>query len=80
MLGNEKIDQINRFTYLGSIISKDGGCSEDIRCKNSEGSGCFFFTLKKVWKNLRIIMQTKIRILEARVMTFVKYGSEAWAL
>jgi hypothetical protein len=26
-LGNEKIDQVGSFTYLGSIISKDGGSS-----------------------------------------------------
>ena len=29
-LGNEKIDQVGSFTYLGSIISKDGGSSEDV--------------------------------------------------
>jgi len=28
MLGNEKTVQVNSFTYLGSIISKDGGSSE----------------------------------------------------
>ena len=27
-----------------------------------------------------MILQTKIRILEATVMTAVKYGSEAWTL
>ena len=39
-----------------------------------------FFQLKKVWKNKKISLQTKIRILEATVMKLVKYGSEAWAL
>lgn len=29
MLGDKKINQVDSFTYLGSIKSKDGGCSED---------------------------------------------------
>ena len=33
MLGNEKIDQVSSFTYLGSIISKDGGSSEDVESR-----------------------------------------------
>jgi hypothetical protein len=36
-----------------------------------------FSQLKKVWKNRHIILQTKIRILEAKVVTGVKYGSKA---
>jgi hypothetical protein len=32
-LGNEKIDQVDSFTYLGSIISKDGGSSEDVKSR-----------------------------------------------
>ena len=33
-LGNEKIDQLDSFTYLGSIISKDGGCREDVKIES----------------------------------------------
>ena len=29
-LGNEKFDHVDSFTYHGSIISKDGGSSEDV--------------------------------------------------
>ena len=36
--------------------------------------------MKKVWKNRRISLQTKIIILEGTVMTEVKYGSEARSL
>ena len=39
-----------------------------------------FSQLKKVWKNRKISLQTKIGILEATVMTVVKYDSEAWTL
>ena len=39
----------------------------------------FFSQLEKVWKNRKISLQTRIRILEGTVMTVVKYGSEAWA-
>ena len=30
-LGDEKIDQVESLTYIGSIIIKDGGSSEDIK-------------------------------------------------
>ena len=30
-LGNKKIDQVGSFSYLGSIISKDDGSSEDVK-------------------------------------------------
>ena len=32
-LGIEKIDQVDSFTYLCSIISKDDGCLEDIKSR-----------------------------------------------
>ena len=32
-LADEKIDQVGSFTYLGSIISKDGGSIEDVKSR-----------------------------------------------
>ena len=78
-LGNDKIDQVGSFTYLGSIVSKDGGSSNDVKSRIAKPQGVFS-QLKKVWKIRKICLQTKIRILEATVMTVVKYSSEAWAL
>ena len=78
-LGNEKIDQVGSFTYLDSIISKDGGSIRDVKSRIAKAQGVFS-QLKKVWKNRKIFLPTKIKILEATVMTVVKYGSEAWVL
>ena len=52
-LGDEKIDQVGSFTYLGSIISKDGGSSEDVKSQIVKAQGVFS-QLKKVWKNRKI--------------------------
>ena len=41
MLGNEKIDQVNSFTYLGSIISKYGWCSEEVKSRIAKAHGVF---------------------------------------
>ena len=40
-LGNEKIDQVGSFTYLGNIISKDGGSSEDVKNRIAVVQGVF---------------------------------------
>ena len=67
------------FTYLGSIISKDGVSSEDVKSRIAKAQGVYS-QLKKVWKNRNITLQTRIKILEVTVMTVAKYGSEAWVL
>ena len=39
--GNKKIDLVGSFTYLGSIISKDGGSSEDVKSRIVKVQGLF---------------------------------------
>ena len=41
MLGNEKLDQVESLTYLGSIISEDGECSEDFKSRIAKDHGVF---------------------------------------
>ena len=40
-LGNEKIDQVDSFTYLGCIISKDSGSSEEIKSRTWKAQAIF---------------------------------------
>ena len=59
-LSNEKIDQVGSFTYFGSIISKDGGSCEEVKSRIANAQSVFSQSKKKVWKNKKINMQTKI--------------------
>ena len=39
--GNETIDQFGSFTYFGSIISNDGGSSDDVKSRIAKAQGVF---------------------------------------
>jgi len=42
MLSNEKIDQVESFTYQGSSISIDSGCGEDVKTRIVKSHGVFY--------------------------------------
>ena len=58
-LGNEKIDQVGSFTYLGSIISKDSGSKEYVKSRIAKAQGVFSQS-KRVWKNIKIRLRTRL--------------------
>ena len=76
---NGKIDQVDSLTYLDSNTSKDGGCNEDAKSRIAKVKGVFF-VIEKVWKKRKISLRTNIIILEAKLMTLIKYDSEAWVI
>ena len=41
MLDNEKIDQVDSFSYLESIISKDSGYNEDVKSRTAKAQSVF---------------------------------------
>ena len=65
-INNEKVENVNRFTYLGSVITTDGGAEADVRARIAKASYTFN-TLSKVWKTGSISRHTKIRIFNSNV-------------
>jgi len=43
MLVNKKVNQVNDFIYMGSIISKDCRCGRDGKKYINQGKNFFFF-------------------------------------
>jgi hypothetical protein len=67
-----KIENVDKFPYLGSIVTKEGGSMEDVRNKISEANGAFN-QLQKVWKSSDISLQTKLIILNSNVKSVLLY-------
>ena len=51
-LGSQKIDQVDSFTYLGSIFSEDGGCSEEVKGRMAKVQGVISQLIKfgRTWR------------------------------
>jgi hypothetical protein len=49
-IANKEIEQVESFTYLGSIITQDGGTDQDINQRIKKANTAFI-QLYQVWKN-----------------------------
>ena len=78
-IGDEMIKQVQRFNYLGSMITKDAKCDQEIR-KRIGMAKTAFENLKSILKNNKLSMNTKIRVLNCYVISILTYGCECWTI
>ena len=76
-LQGKEIKKADSFTYLGSVVSKDGGTDEDIRNRVNDARHAFNI-LRPIWRATSLLLQNKIRIFGTNVKSVLLYGSETW--
>ena len=77
---NEKpLEEVDSFTYLGSIIDKKGGVTADIRARIGKARQSFA-TLKPVLRADKLTNRTKLRLFNSNVKSVLLYGCETWCL
>ena len=74
-----QIEQVSSFQYLGSVITDDSGCSEEIRSRLCKAGGVCS-SLRKIWRSHNVNIPTKIRLWKALVWPVATYGCESWTL
>ena len=74
-----KLSNTTTFTYLGSIVTSDGGADKDIKARLSKAKGAYI-SLKNIWKTDDISRRTKIRIYNSCVLSVLLYGAEYWKM
>jgi hypothetical protein len=77
VVGNETIDDVERFTYLGSILATDGGSEIDAKCRIGKAAAVFR-RLEKVWKSQKLDLKAKLRLYHSIVLPTVLYSCETW--
>ena len=72
--GPDQVENVDQFSCLGSMITKDNHCSHDIKRSLSLGQGPFsgFHT---VWQVKDISLQTKLHILHSCVFSALLYDT-----
>ena len=78
-LQGQNIEEVEEFTYLGSMMTADGSCEREIHARLSK-AGQAFATLRNMWKSVKICHKTKIRLFKSNVLSILLYGSESWKM
>ena len=76
-LQGNNLTEVTSFTYLGSIVSTDGGADADIKARINKARHVFV-TLRPIWKSSSLSRKNKLRIFNSNVKSVLLYGSETW--
>ena len=78
-IDSEELHYTDRFTYLGSIIGRDGGTDLDIQSRLNKARNSLNM-MNKVWRSSTYSTRTKLKLYHSCVLTTLLYGSECWRL
>ena len=73
----DTIKEMKDFTYLGAVVSIEGGCDKDMDSRLSKAKTAFR-KLQRIWGSKQYNRRTKIRLFNTLVHPVLLYGSETW--
>lgn len=76
-LDGQALEEVDSFTYLGSIIDNQGGTDADVKARIGKARVAFI-QLKNIWSSKVITKRTKVRLFNSNVKSVLLYGSETW--
>ena len=78
-IGDDCVESVESFTYLGSSVHSSGYCSHDLR-RRIGLAGSVFNQLRRVWRQSRLTLATKLKVFTSCVISVLLYGCETWTL
>jgi hypothetical protein len=78
-LREETIEEVDEFTYLGSIIANKNGTTKDAEKRINKVRSAFG-RLNKIWRSNILPVKTKLIVFKAMVKPVVLYGSQSWSV
>ena len=79
-VNGERLKAVDKFTYLGSTLSRNVTIDDEVQCRLAKASAAFGRLSQQVWNRRGIRLETKIKVYRAAVLTTLLYGSESWTV
>ncbi|VDP19760.1 unnamed protein product [Schistosoma margrebowiei] len=76
-LDGETLEDVESFTYLGSIIDEQGGSDADVKARIGKAR-TEFLQLKNIWNSKQLSTNIKVRIFNTNTKAVPLYGTETW--
>ena len=78
-IDGETVETVSDFIFLGSQITADGDCSQEIKRRLLLGRKVKTY-LDSMLKSRDITLPTKVRLVKAMVFPVVMYECESWTM
>ncbi|VDO99971.1 unnamed protein product [Heligmosomoides polygyrus] len=78
-VGPDRLEVVDNFTYLGSMITSNGDAEADARCRIAKATAVFR-RLKPLWTSSSISNSVKLRLYSSIVVPTAVYASETWMM
>ena len=72
----KKLEQVKKYKYLGSWITEDGKCAEEVKNRIGQAKAEFWNNKEFLRSNLKLDL--KLRLLRTYIFPIVSYASETW--
>ena len=79
-VNSHPLNSLEKFTYLGNIISNDASNTKDVGHRLTKASSSFGHLQHRVWQNHSFHLMTKVRVYVAVVISTLLYAAETWVL
>jgi len=77
-VGDQILDQVTTFNYLGSCLSSKANIDAEINRRLQAASSAFGRLQTRVFNNKDIYRQTKLKVYKAIYLPTLLYASETW--
>lgn len=78
-INGKALKQVDKYVYLGTIITSDGRCSNEIRARIAKAKSTFN-SMKKILTNTNLSITVRKRVLQSYIMPILLYGCETWTM
>ena len=81
-IDGETVETVSDFIFLGSKITADGECSNEIKRRLLLGRKVMINldSIDSIFKSRDITLPTKVHLVKALVFPVVMYGCESWTV
>ena len=77
-IDNVPLNVVDKFTYLGSMLSENAMIDDDISARLGKASASLGRPTKRLWNERGVCLSTKINVYCAVVLKTLLYVCEAW--
>ena len=73
------LKQVHKFNYIGSLITSDGRCINEIKRRMAQAKA-YFHNMKSILTNKRMSLGVRKRVLQCYIEPILLYGCESWSM